>query len=781
MRKNTKQLFLSFVLVPTFILTLAVLTQPQHIRQFAQSLSSTPPPPTYGCLQVGEGTNKNCASLQVKAEFSLTLHGRPLANKTIWYGDTVTGQMKYTNIGDVPINIQKASLTGGPIDSKYRVDFKPAQQAVTLNPGQTITLPTASHRFGHPDPEGTWKITAKLTDSNGQSVEDIQTVKVAVNTTCTVLRIKDLTSRDTRNLTEHCAKYPYTKLCRSQQYCEVVGDGKCDKAIPDEHKPSHQCDPWIIVSVAQQELFEEFCNFYPNTDACKDYCYQTLGSPICVEEVTIRVANNLRHANRSVAGIQTTSPGPEEQVAQDNAPGACVNGGAGFASCGTGTAAQRSTTGSTAPGAKSVALPKISATAKAGATTSSKTSSPAKSNPVSKAISAIVAPLVPVYKTILQAFAPPFTRGTCSVHNLTDCCRIGGTVVGGLCSAGTAVATNVSIKPNATVAAKHTDPKNAGGILCKTLNIGCPPPPPAYVYRGGLKIYRECPGTWTRSALGECINSSKLAVPGVRVAPPGTDIEHLPLTGQVDPQCGEYSEEEAPGRCFTCKSGYKFNYFGGCEPIASPQQGYATAQIGTTVPQKGGTCPDGTHLLMGGKCGPDIPLNQRFASSTKNTTEDPQKTDTPSSTDPAPVVLDLPNVQTKTKTTTVTQKSGSQGKTINEPTGKNQNDNPPETNDTPQQTEEPHTIPDNPVPPEQEQKCFSNPQGRTCGACVQNNKNLCCVYTGPLQNGTCPSQPGGCDTDVDCQQYLPQGANVKSTCDKVSHSCLTPQGKQKAQ
>lgn len=372
-----KQLIALYFLIPSLLLVLAVITQPQRLLQFASA------PPMFGCLQVGEGTNVTCGSLmgQMLLSTPFMLHDRPLEiNQTVYYGDTLTGGFTFRNVGDLPIHIAAIGLVANAKNETYGIVMKPVSGEKTLTAKQSISVAKASYTFEIPDRSGEWKASTTMINSDGQSQTAESGSKVfRVDATCTALRVKPLTAKDKSNIKTLCKQHPDNKLCTSRQYCEIFeGHGpNCSKPNVSKEIPQAQCDEWVVLDKPEQDILEELCKVYPDTDACKDFCPRSLDSPLCpkhltwvdrktgqelipqpkiIKEPQTWLVTNIRQT--TVKGIQTApSAKTEEQVAQDNAPGACVNGGAGFASCGTGTSAQRSTTGSTAPGAKPVPKP----------------------------------------------------------------------------------------------------------------------------------------------------------------------------------------------------------------------------------------------------------------------------------------------------------------------------------------------------------------------------------------------------------------------------------------
>ncbi len=171
--------YIVFSLIIGIPLTVFVASNAQTLRQFAQSEHASPP--IYGCLSAGESDSKNCASLLIQADVSIKLHGTPLKNQSVNYGDKVTGTVTYKNNGDVPMEILSMGLAARHKNSPYRTEFLPKHKPTVLQPGETITLKESAHLFNKPDPGGEWEVFATLTDKFGQTLDDFKPTKITVN------------------------------------------------------------------------------------------------------------------------------------------------------------------------------------------------------------------------------------------------------------------------------------------------------------------------------------------------------------------------------------------------------------------------------------------------------------------------------------------------------------------------------------------------------------------------------------------------------------------------
>lgn len=282
--KNNKRLFFLSTLVFALVFTLVVISQPQRFIQFAMETLNAPP--MFGCLRVGPGDKNNCASRmgQILSPNPLMLHDRPLKNQTVYYGDRVSGSASFSNVGDLPIQVNSFSLVALSKQKQYFVAFAPRVENKTVNPQESISLTNASYRFQAKDPIGQWDATYFIVDNNNQAIPvGDQSTSFTVNSTCTALRIKELTEKDKINIKDLCNKNPNSKLCNSRQYCEIFqGQGpNCSKPNASTEKPMQQCDQWIVPAKAEQDILEELCKIHPDTDACINFCKRSLQSPIC--------------------------------------------------------------------------------------------------------------------------------------------------------------------------------------------------------------------------------------------------------------------------------------------------------------------------------------------------------------------------------------------------------------------------------------------------------------------------------------------------------------------
>lgn len=291
LHKNTIHLLALFVLVPVLVLTVAFIGEPQRIVQFAQEFTE---PPLYGCLRVGEGNAQNCASkLGLTTAFALTLHDRPLPKEaTVYYGDRIKGSLKFTNVGDLPLTLQKIGLNAVPSGKKESRELKPMRENVTLAPQQTVSINESSYLFKSPDPNKEWTVSSKITTTGGEIPTADAKQKITVNASCTALRIKELTSKDKTNIKNFCGKNPNSKLCTSKQYCEIFKGANCNQPNLFTEKPGWQCDQNVYLPAPEQQILEELCKVYPDTDACKKFCDRTVGSSLCPKKyIVIDVAS----------------------------------------------------------------------------------------------------------------------------------------------------------------------------------------------------------------------------------------------------------------------------------------------------------------------------------------------------------------------------------------------------------------------------------------------------------------------------------------------------------
>lgn len=240
-QKRSKNLIYLIALLIAIPLTIAFSQQPQILQQFAQGA----PPPLFYCLVMGQSNNKDCASLsfEPKTGLSLQLRGKELIDPskkktvhTVYYGDTLTGSTSYANNGDLALYIRNLGITAQSGKSGTRTAFSPAQQNVTVPPGQSTTLAMTSHTFNAPDPGGITEVFSTVTDANGQVLDDPDTALINVDTTCTPFRAKPLTERDKNVLRTICQKTPDSPACR--QFCQVDGDESCRTAPKKDVPPA---------------------------------------------------------------------------------------------------------------------------------------------------------------------------------------------------------------------------------------------------------------------------------------------------------------------------------------------------------------------------------------------------------------------------------------------------------------------------------------------------------------------------------------------------------------
>lgn len=284
---KARQLSALFVLVPMLLLTLAALSQPQRLVQFAQETFTEPP--LFGCLQVGEGSKSTCASkLGITTAFTLNLHDRPIEQQTtVYYGDRLNGSVKFTNVGDLPIMLNNIGLGAQTPDKKTSRDFRPLKGQTTLQPKQEVTLPNASYLFKSPDPNKEWTVGTKIKTSGGEIPTADSKKKITVNATCTALRIKELTTKDKTNIRNFCGRNPKSKLCTSKQYCEIFKGTGCNQPNLYRETPGWQCDQNVYPPAPEQDILEELCRAHPDTDACKDFCERTVGTSLCPKKYIV--------------------------------------------------------------------------------------------------------------------------------------------------------------------------------------------------------------------------------------------------------------------------------------------------------------------------------------------------------------------------------------------------------------------------------------------------------------------------------------------------------------
>lgn len=278
---STKQLLALYLLVPALILTMAVIGEPQTLLQYAQTFTE---PPLYGCLQVGQGDKATCASkLGITTEYTLTLHDRPLEKEmTVYYGDRLKGSVKFTNVGDLPIELKNVGLNVETAGKKVTRDFQPIHGKTKLAPRESVTVNNATYKFTMPDPNNQWTAGSKIVVASGEEIPTLDVKqKLTVNAACTALRIQELTDKDRKNIKAFCGKNPQNKLCTSKQYCEIFNGKNCSKPNVSNDTPGWQCDEWIVPDKPEQDILEELCRVHPDTDACVRFCERAIESSIC--------------------------------------------------------------------------------------------------------------------------------------------------------------------------------------------------------------------------------------------------------------------------------------------------------------------------------------------------------------------------------------------------------------------------------------------------------------------------------------------------------------------
>lgn len=342
-RTYTKVAMATIVLLLSLGLTIGVAMHQQRLDQFAQQPITNPP--LFGCLQVGESNSTACGTkLGDASRLMLSMHGRPLENAIVYYNDRVSGSLSYTNTGDQPFAIQTIGIAAtSSKEAGKQVLFLPQQGSQTLAQNQTYTVPKSSYLFTASNPSGLWSVGTFL-KSNGQVVPvEEKPVPISVNASCTGLRVLEMTEKDKANLKALCAKTPNSKLCTSRQYCEIFKGEGCTQKNLSKPIEKAQCDRYIIVDKEEQDILEELCTKYPQTDACKDFCLRSIGAKICppfpltnLPKSKYAPATNQASQSASLGQAVAGMTAPiDDDITQIAAPGACVNGGAGYASCGT--------------------------------------------------------------------------------------------------------------------------------------------------------------------------------------------------------------------------------------------------------------------------------------------------------------------------------------------------------------------------------------------------------------------------------------------------------------
>lgn len=324
----------TLALIPALIITLGALSQTYNLQQFAALTYNTPP--LFGCLQVGEGSSDQCGSkLGVSTESSLTLHGRPLVDQTVYYGDRIYGSVTYKNVGDLPIELGSISMAATSKENKEAresivLSLNPPTEKTSLKSGESITAASSSYLFQSPDPSGPYTVNPLIKTPQGQLLPtDNLKRTIGVSSACTALRAKELSPQDKQTIVSYCDKNPKSKLCSSKQYCEIFKGGNCPQANVSQELEGQQCDVNVVLYEKEQELLEDLCKTHPNTDVCKDFCDRSLGSKICpARTIEVYTATglpvsyapqntNLSTKNQAVAGVMIAA------TATPN--GTCVN------------------------------------------------------------------------------------------------------------------------------------------------------------------------------------------------------------------------------------------------------------------------------------------------------------------------------------------------------------------------------------------------------------------------------------------------------------------------
>jgi hypothetical protein len=106
-----------------------------------------------------------------KLQGSLTMTGAlDLSETSVQVGDTVTGQVTYTNSTSSAVTITAIAIAGRPPGATHGGgpfdDFTPYAAGTTLQPGQSITA-QASRTFSASDPTGTWDVYPTYADASG--------------------------------------------------------------------------------------------------------------------------------------------------------------------------------------------------------------------------------------------------------------------------------------------------------------------------------------------------------------------------------------------------------------------------------------------------------------------------------------------------------------------------------------------------------------------------------------------------------------------------------------
>lgn len=308
-KKDSRWLFLILLFALPFTILLAQSSQ--ELRSSAQTILSTPP--MFFCIATGESNKELCASSSLDSKTTFQLNGYPLERtKIVYYNDTLTGEASYTNTGDKAVTIKKIALVAEAENGKSRLEFNPNKQNIVVQPGKTVSIPTAARMFESPNPSGTWEVFSSVTMESGQRFDNPRKTIINVSAACTGLRAIPLVESDLTILQAYCAQNSQSKLCTSRQYCELTGGEKCEQKAPNQpHLDKHlQCDENIIIPEEEQGFLEEFCEANPNAATCKEFCERTIDSSLCPDGFTIDENVEVQAAasrSQAVAGISTVA------------------------------------------------------------------------------------------------------------------------------------------------------------------------------------------------------------------------------------------------------------------------------------------------------------------------------------------------------------------------------------------------------------------------------------------------------------------------------------------
>ena len=454
-RINTSSLV--FLLLLLFILPLSVILAQQKQNMFSFAINSLESiPPIFFCLEFGRATNQQCASLYFKTETSYTLYGFPMADdKTVYLGDRIIGSTIYTNTSDLPFSIKTLDILAETNKGNYHVLLKPTQGQIVLEPGYSLGISDASYRFDAPDPQGQWITYSSVTNTHGQTLNELATKHFSLNSSCSALRAQELTANDKTSLRSFCSSNPKDGLCTSRQYCEIMtGSDTCTQALASPQVPGQQCDEGIIIPIQEQNLLENFCKAYPTSDECKTFCDRTLNSPIC----PARYAST---TNASMSTLASAAPNESYQAVDAAAVAPAPNVGPPYNTvcrpgqlfnylhqcCATGWVLCPNAQGNNICATSCAAKPATPGKTTAPAPGKPATPAPATGTGSCKNYQGVTCKYCPLTAAKLCPAAPgaaapavppppPITRATCPVKNsIGQCCRTGWIVVNGLCAA----------------------------------------------------------------------------------------------------------------------------------------------------------------------------------------------------------------------------------------------------------------------------------------------------------------------------------------------------------